>query len=166
MFGNISLVTIFFQLLNFGVLIAFFAFVFKKYFYQSISDHIAEKESFLQGLQQNNKVLEEQQHNLEMKIAQQDSKCKTLLAKIEVWQHVIMQQQQEWQATQEVTMQDKVRRLQLQQDALDEDHLKRALLPKVLDQTEKKLVQEFIEPQAGQAFLADVIAQLGKEMQR
>jgi hypothetical protein len=166
MFGNISLVTIFFRLFNFGVLIAFFAFIFRRYFYQGISDHIAEKESFLKGLHQNNKVLEKQQHNLEMKIAQQDNKCKTLLAKIEIWQQAVAQQQQEWHAIQEVVMEDKVRRLQLQQDALNEDHLKRALLPKVLDQAEKKLVQEFTEPQTGQAFLADVIAQLSKEIQR
>lgn len=166
MFGNISLVTIFFRLLNFGVLIAFFVFIFKRYFYQSISDHIAEKESFLKGLHQNSKVLEEQQHNLEMKIAQQDNKCKTLLAKISIWQEAVMQQQQEWHAIQEVVMQDKAHRLQLQQDSLNEEYLKRALLPKVLDQAEKKLVQEFAEPQAGQAFVANIIAQLSKEIQQ
>lgn len=166
MFGNISLVTVFFRLLNFGVLIGFFAYVFKRYFYQNISDHIAEKASFIQGLHQNNKVLEEQQHNLEMKIAQQDSKCKTLLAKIEEWQQAVIQQQQEWQTIQEVAIQDKVRRLQLQQEALNKDHLKRVLLPQVLERAEKKLVQEFADPQAGQAFVEDIITQLGKEIQR
>ncbi len=162
MFINVPLVTIIFRLLNFALLIGFFVYIFKRYIYQNISDQIAEKESFIHGLIQNNKVLEEQQHDLEMRITQQESKCKELVQKTMLWQQAVTQEKQAWTVLQDAVIRDRAQRVKLQQESLEKDRLKRVVLPHVLTESQKKLQQEFESPQAGQAFIADIIAQLRK----
>lgn len=155
--------SIFFRLVNFGVLIVFLFYIFKKYLYQPISDQIAEKESFVHGLVENNKVLEEQQHDLEMRIAQQEQRCKELVEKISIWQEAVIKQRKGLLAMQAGVVQDRVRRLKSQQQSLEQDWLKRAVLPRVLAQAQKKLEQEFSSAQVGQQFIADIVSQLRRE---
>ena len=83
--GNSSFATIFFSLLNFAVLVALGAFIFKKYFKHSIDEKITQKEMLIKGLEELELFLRGKSANLEKKLQKQENQATLLKEKIDDW---------------------------------------------------------------------------------
>jgi hypothetical protein len=88
------LVNIFFRLLNFSIILALGIYLFKKYVYPTALEEIAEKESFIRGLSQQNSVLQERAHVLDNHISYQQQFCAQMRDKLLRWQEKVHMQEQ------------------------------------------------------------------------
>ncbi len=80
-----SSLTIFFRLLNFGVLAGIGAFIFQKYFKNSIDEKITQKEMLIKGLEEQELFLRGKSANLEKKLQKQENHASLLKEKIDEW---------------------------------------------------------------------------------
>ncbi len=150
-------VVIVFRLLNFGVLIALFAYFFKKYALQVVHIRIAQKESVMKTLQSQQIQLEQKKSELDQNIDEQMQECTELKKKMDQWnenikQEVLIRMQEREHILKKIT---KYSQKRTEYYALDQ--IKKRVGYKAIEQTYITLKQQFSDEKKGTAFLGTII---------
>ena len=163
MFAEGSIVSFFFRLINFGALIAFFIYAYKKYMRTSITGAIRKEE-------QEEKNLIKQQGDFKSQLgividqtAQQELLGQSLADKISTWRATCCnkeQAQKEKITALRKQIQDRMRRQTLE---IEMRTLQRAVKPKALDDAKHDLEIFFSDAKHGQDYLRDIFAHIHKE---
>lgn len=160
MFSASFIIAAAFRLLNFGILVALGVWVFYKYVYSLASDQIAERESFVNGLLQQNAALTGKQRKVEEQIAQQALLYKYLSQRVLLWQDEYNKQCTGMHAEQEQNRVVNRQRLKKRAELHEFNERYKQIVVHALDAAERELVVN--NGRAGD-FLDRVVASLKKE---
>src|SRR3990172_1757765 len=160
MFINFS--TIFFRLLNTAALFTLLAYVFKKYFFDSIKRAIAQKELASQALIEQEKQLikngQAAAHSLEL----QKKQAEDLYQKVAQWQERVTHVEDNTRREQFESQQKLIKRLHYQKDLIEQATLKKMIAGPAVDQARKSLQTTFENPQAAHEYLQEIVQELAK----
>lgn len=84
--------SIFFRLINFGVLIGFIFYVYKKYLYQQVVEGVAQQDTLIDALHQEIDSLERHDANLQQMTQEQRAQYVQLEERIRTWTEAVEQQ--------------------------------------------------------------------------
>jgi len=159
---NETFVTIFFRLLNFVVLIALSAFVFKKYFRKSIEDAIEQKQ--LEEINVGNQIreLEQRSKNLSEEIVRQEQLCEHLIERTTQWHQAFdIQTQDQLEEQKKLALQAQLR-VEKQAENLASERIIKAVGPMVIEQTTKKLEDLYADQKHNKHFVDSIVGFMKK----
>ena len=160
MFEGETVLSIFFKLLNFGILIGLGVYVFKRYLLPSIGQEIAENQEALQQLQRNNEQLKEDQKKVEARLDEQAALCLSLGSKIERWKlahdnHLRRQQESCQQLRQKIE-----KKVAVQEQNLAREMLNKKVLPGAIVQAQELLQKTYESESEGRQYILHVMKYL------
>ncbi len=156
----ISLIDLFFKLINFGVVIALLTYVVKKYLVPQMQQAIVKDHQDFIGLHDEHRHLMVEQEVLEEAIVSQEDLAKGLFKKINQWRNTV-----ELTREAELATREKIRKQTGEQHA-EVAHtyaLRKAydeVAPLVVHKLEKDFKIKFADPQEGHAYIALVLKKL------
>ncbi len=156
----INLLDLFFNLLNFGVVIAVLVYVVKNYLVAFMQEAIVKDHHDFVSLHEEHRHLIVEQETLEESIVFQEDRAKQLFKKINQWRNTV-------ELTSEA---EQVARERLRKET-DEKHAElarkyairktyNAVTPLVVKKLEKDFQKKFTDPQVGHAYIAQVLKKL------
>ncbi|HSW73981.1 MAG TPA: hypothetical protein VLG71_02375 [Candidatus Limnocylindria bacterium] len=157
MFDGETLSSIIFRLLNFGVLIAFFTYIFKKSLLPDIRQEVTCKEKHRHDLKQHRDDLKTKIKTLEHELEAQDLLSKELALKVARWHDTCATTLQQRKAQEEKRASLLHHKTQLQSENLHKEHLQAAVIPEVIHNLEEKLQATFASPSAGTHFMDSIL---------
>lgn len=160
MFHNVLSTAFIFRLINFGALMAFFAYVFKRTMVPSIKKQIQEKKLLLQNLEQQKQGIKYQHSNLDSALEQQHYLGILLNKKIKIWSTHVEHQTKLKQEEMRILQKKMHEKALIQNQVQTFKQLTKSLIPEIIVDMEKKLGEEFSHPEQGQKFIKDIIGSL------
>jgi hypothetical protein len=132
-----------FRILNFGILIYLFAYIFKNYILKNIKEQISLKNTYLYNLKKRCSDLKERSHELDNEVKTQEQLSQNLLEKVKKWKSKFEQREKE-KLQEHVALQQKINEnLKIQEENVTLDYIKKDILPEVISNAETKLKKDF-----------------------
>lgn len=160
MFNGQVVVTYFFQLLNLAILVGVFVFVFRSKIFGVLKEMIAEKFSFMRGLEQQKYDLEIKQHALQEQEKEIEVLFQDLSKKIEQWRIARMGEQSIREQHEQDIRARIIKRTAQKNEQVAFERLERAAVPRVAQRLHERMVREFASDKAGHDYLKRVITSL------
>jgi len=158
-----SLISIFFRLLNFSIIIGVAVYLVKKML-PSFHEKIAAKHKAHQDLTQKNRQLVTQQRDLEQKIDSQEQVGKNLHDQIVLWSSVFDQHLETQTEERKKRFAQSQERSQVQAERLTRAHVQSVVFSRALRGAQAPLISHFAQQQAGRQFMASVLQKMSKEI--
>jgi len=157
-----TFVTIFFRLLNFVILIALSAYIFKKYFRKSIEDAIKQKQ--LEEINVGNQIreLDQRSKNLSEEIVRQEQLCEYLIDRTTQWHQAFDQQTQDQLEEQKKLAFLAQLRTEKQAENIASERIIKAVGPMVIEQTTKRLEDLYADRKHNKLFVDSIIGFMKK----
>jgi F0F1-type ATP synthase membrane subunit b/b' len=160
MSNELSLMTLFFRIFNFALLIGIFYYVFNKYVKSSLEEKMSQKESLVKGLEEQGYMLEGKQHELELRLAAQEQKNAQLQERIGEWQTAVRHEHKKDEIEYAIRVHAMNERIQYKNEQIKQDRLTKKVVPLALQRTRLALEQKFSDQESGHRFIENLIAKL------
>lgn len=154
--------SIFFRLLNFGVLVALGVYIFYKYMLNGIQQKIAQQKALHENKERQKELLHEENEKIKQSIVVQAQLGEALLYKVIQWsEQVELERAARKKNYEKLRVQqekkDEIRRAQLELDAL-----KKTVIPVAVEKARNELVQKFAVENNGEHYLNSLMAIMNK----
>lgn len=160
MSNELSLMTIFFRIFNFALLIGIFYYLFNKYVKSSLEEKMSQKESLVKGLEEQGYMLEGKQHELEVRLSAQARKNAQLQERINEWQTAVQDEHKKNEIEYATIVQAMSVRMQYKNEQIKQDRLTKKVVPLALQHARTALQQKFSDQENGHRFIQNLIAKL------
>jgi hypothetical protein len=160
MISTEQIVIIVFRLINLGVVIGLLGYIFKKYVLSTIKNHIAEKNAYVRGLQEQYRSLLYQQEQGLVVAREEALVCEQLKQQVTRWKQVVEKEQQVRSEEKEERkrMFEEHRAHKEQQIALL--YVKKQAIPRIIQNVEKELQQRFADEKVGRQYVQTIITRM------
>ncbi len=162
MFINEVVIGVIFRILNFAVVIVFFAYLFKKFALDTIKNQIASRKRHREQLNWQIKELDQAYHVLDKQIIEQDELCKKFIEKIKKWRHAFDDAERlkkREQLKMKVHMEE---RAKIYADWIVAKRLQQHVIPTALLNAREQLSHQFESEDQGNQFLNKLIKAMEK----
>ena len=160
MSGEFSFMTVFFRIFNFVLLIGIFYYLFNKYVKSSLEEKMNQKESLVKGLEEQGYMLEGKQHELEMRLTEQERKNAQLQERIGEWQTAVQNEHKKNEIEYAARVQTMNTRINYKNEQIKQDRLTKKVVPLTLQRARAALQQKFSNQAIGHRFIENLIAKL------
>lgn len=158
-----SLIAIAFRVINFCFFICLMIYLFKKKVVGATQEKINEKEVYLQGLQEQERMLKNHYSRLEDQLHQQNENCQKLLEKIILWKSLQDNDIARKKSNYELNCKQVIARNECKEQCINKERFEKAALQEALSKTQEKLKEQFSQPEVGKLFVHDIIKALAKK---
>lgn len=160
MFGETSLVTFFFRILNTGLLVGLVYFLYRRFFKYRVEEKISQKEALFKGLEEQGHALEGRTLFLQRQIHWQQERVSTIESKINEWGAAVANANKRRQQELAQYALKGQQRIEIKNATIAQDHWKQEVLPHALEKAQKELEREFADPARNKAYLKEQIQKL------
>lgn len=160
MSNELSLMTLFFRIFNFALLIGIFYYLFNKYVKSSLEEQMNQKESLVKGLEEQGYMLEGKQHELEVHLAAQERKNAQLKERISEWYTAVQHENKKNELEYAARVQVMNAHIEYKNEQIKQDRLTRKVVPLALQRARVALQQKFSDQEQGNRFIQNLIAKL------
>lgn len=162
MFNGETVTSLIFRLLNFGVLIAFFVYIFKRSVLADIIKNITSTQERLHTLKTHRDNLKNQLKALEHTAQEQEKLSKELALKVARWQDVFSTKVRHHSEQNEHIRRFLITKTELQSKTIALHKVQKVVFPKVIMQSQEQLEQKFASEQAGEEFINSLLVCMEK----
>lgn len=162
MLANETFLSLFFEFLNFAVIIALGYYVFKRMIAPGIKETMAYKQTAQQQLRDDKERLKHEQHLLDMQLVEQQRMAADLRKKIIRWHEDYQREQQEQRFQIEQRKAHLTKKIGIQEYYLTMANLQKAVIPRVITTSRAAAQDHFAAASQGQQF----IEKITKHMER
>lgn len=150
-------ISAFFRILNFVVLIFGAWFVFRRYFEKNIGEDMQKEEAQIQELQEQAITLQRNQRLVEERIAYDKKYAQTLTKKIEQW-HDYVKNSHEQEKTQDALMHRAAQqRREIQKKRIQQQWFNKQVFPRALERAQEDLIKEYASKEQQEKFIRTII---------
>jgi len=158
-----SLTSIFFRLLNFGIIIGLAYYLYKRYFKHRIDDKMTQKETLLKALEEQGYFLEGKAHDLELRLKEQEIKGQKLSEKMEEWRVAVLAEQVHGQEGFRIWANQAGQRVEHKNQVIARREWQEKILPQALNHARAELIRKFSDSSAPQRYVHEIVTHLEKE---
>jgi len=160
MSDELSFMTIFFRVVNFGLLVGVFYYFFNKYVKASLEEKMNQKESLIKGLEEQGYMLEGKQHELEMRLLAQERKTAQLKERIGEWRTAVENECKKEELEYATRFLAMTARISYKNEQIKQDRLAAKIASLALGYARTSLQEEFENEQRGHVFIKNLIARM------
>lgn len=153
-------ISIFFRLLNFGLLIALFIYLYKRYIAQTLADSMQTQRALQNALEQERDILGEKQTILDMNMQAQEALRVVLMQKIELWKSSFMSERQKHLVEKESLEKRLAEKMDVRKEQYTIEQAQQRILPLAIEKARQQLEKTFESAQKSEAYNAAIIAYL------
>jgi hypothetical protein len=152
-----TLTSIFFRILNFGILIAFFTYICKRSIFPDAREHIAENDKQLHDLKHQRDSLKDTLKSLEQTFVEQEALSVILTKNVARWKEHSAKQQAIDRTLKDQHMQQLAHKTTIQSEHIHAQHVQKAVLPLVMNASEQQLREKFASNKESEKFLHSLL---------
>lgn len=160
MFGEFPFITAFFRIVNAAVLIGLVYFLYRRFFKFRIEEKINQKESLVNGLEEQGYALEGRVGFLQRQIQWQQERADTIKAKIDEWQSAVISGNKRHNQELALFAERSADRVAVKNNTIAQNHWKQAVIPQALENTQKELEKRFSQSTHNQEYIARLIEKI------
>lgn len=157
MFINQVIIAVIFRLINFGIVIGFAAYLFRKYGLPFVDIMIAQKDAEKELLLSQQLLLEQKQAELDGLIKQDIMLCESLKLKINQWRDVVAQERSTYEKDRLKRSDSLATKKRKKNELLAQACLQKSVATVVLVDLQKSLTDRFEKDEAGDAYLDSMV---------
>jgi F0F1-type ATP synthase membrane subunit b/b' len=157
MLNSETIISIFFKILNFGVLIGLGVYIFKRYFVQNINDQIDAKQNMIAQLQGNNQALKQEEHDIAHAAEQQHQLSEQLVQKIALWRAAHTHEMARKKAEYEEIYKNRIKKIAKQEEIYALDVVQKKVVPSAIEQAREMLQQHSMSLDVQQRYTTDIL---------
>lgn len=155
-----SIISIFFRVINFAVILGLAYYLYKRYFKNRIDDKMTQKEALLKGLEEQGYFLEGKAHDFEMQLKEQEITGNLLKQKLQDWNEAVAKDHHKRDQEQRLYAAQTNERVQEKNKILAQHALQKEVLPDVLEQARHELKKKFSASSHSKKYVHDIIQRL------
>lgn len=157
MLDDMSYVSIFFRIFNFGITIAIFTYIFKNYIRKNIIQKIKERLSYLSNISAEKENLELNIENTRTEISQQDKLAKNLLKNLDKWRNDIEYQNAEKLKEYDLIKAEIENKQLIKNNSLSQRYIYKLVMPDIIETNRLKILEDFAEDKEAQNYQKAII---------
>lgn len=138
-----TIVSIFFRLFNFAIVVYLLCYIFKKYLLPSLSIQFSTYTSYLPILKNKLKKLSERVDKIDVETVQQEKLSQELLEKIKIWKKNNSEQEEGRLKEQELINKNIINRLETQERLITVNKIRAAVFPTIVATSKEQLLSKF-----------------------
>lgn len=138
-----TIVSIFFRLFNFAIVVYLLGYIFKKYLLPSLSIQFSTYTSYLPILKNKLKKLSERVDKIDVETVQQEKLSQELLEKIKIWKKNASQQEEYRLKEQELINKNIINRLEAQERFITVNKIRATVFPTIIAMSKEQLISKF-----------------------
>lgn len=158
-----TIVIPFFRVFNFGLLIILLGYQFKKRLLQPLRQQMTAKKAIPINNTHLCQTLDEQEAALREQIEKEEEQAHALLIKIDQWKAYTDHKNAQRQQEQEKYARELIARTKIATEALAAQEQYKELIPCVIQQAEKLLIEQFQSENQRGAFMLNILNRIKKE---
>jgi len=165
MFADPLIIGIFFKVLNFVIIIACSAYLFKQYGYDTVRQMMDEKEDEFKRLRAQKVDIRRQNKTLDLQLKEQQETCKRLKHNVGIWKEIALQKQEADKQELKIIYNQMARIRSQQADTVILKRLEHQVMPVALKKAQQQLEKQFSSEKQGEEFIKTLLADLQKGTQ-
>lgn len=153
-------ISVFFRLINFFVLIAVVIYLYKKYASPFLGEQIQEKKDALQSLKNQKSSFEGRQQEISSNTVEQEKLGRSLATKIDLWRQDFDKESERIEEKRVEIASVLEQRMQTRNYYITLLCVQRVVIRQAIDETEDILYQKFADNEVGQQFIQSIVNEM------